>query len=283
MYQYFGSPSRFIPQCVMRSRDASGGDQRNIVAVDNIVGIGGCSGGAAAPWASGSGTASCLPRVVPWISWQEWEAVAAQLFPPATFFDGSGSSGSGNAGGDDRSDAATPDDASVDNYSYVDDADSSNDGGIGDGGGDDGFAWYDTTTLPPSSTTRRLRCAVSRVRVWRARGVVPVAVDATAALVELLLPPSPLLPTTSLRSPSSSTSSLSSSSSPLRSEAEHRLALSMTLTRLVNGVCDKQQKKQRASSVAAVAASLHLPLSLVDVRHAATHQALRRYCLTLLV
>ena len=51
-----------------------------------------------------------------------------------------------------------------------------------------------------------------------------------------------------------------------------RLAYSMAIVRFVNGVVDEQQTGMFAESVATLAARIGLPVWLVEIRHAATHQ-----------
>ena len=102
------------------------------------------------------------------------------------------------------------------------------------------------------------------VSSWRARGRVPLSVEATAELVQIR---------NQMSSSSSSPSSSSSSSSSVPAHV-HRLTLSMALVRLVNGVSGAMQKGVYAKSVANLAESAGLPRILVDVRHEATHNTL---------
>ena len=48
----------------------------------------------------------------------------------------------------------------------------------------------------------------------------------------------------------------------------------MTLTRLVNGICDPSQKGKFAVSVQTLATQLNVPRTLVDIRHDSTHNQL---------
>ena len=95
---------------------------------------------------------------------------------------------------------------------------------------------------------------VRRVNTWRARGNLPLAVDATSALAELAV--------------------LESASPPAVSEHAISLTYAMTITRLVNGVVDSLQQSERANSVRRLAERVGLPASLVEMRHECTHNRL---------
>jgi hypothetical protein len=82
---------------------------------------------------------------------------------------------------------------------------------------------------------------------------LPVAVDCTAQLREIQLAERSMMPP---------------------SEMQLRLMYSMSLLRMVNGVCDPSQKRKFAGSVMTLARRLGLPSMLVDLRHAATHKSL---------
>jgi ribosomal biogenesis protein LAS1 len=73
-------------------------------------------------------------------------------------------------------------------------------------------------------------------------------------------------------------SSLSSSSAsikqPLASSLVLRQAYASAIIRLVNGLVDPLQFGAYARSIASIAAQLGLPLWLVELRHAATHEDL---------
>jgi hypothetical protein len=84
--------------------------------------------------------------------------------------------------------------------------------------------------------------------VWRSRGKLPVAVDATLHLMRLL----------------------HSSSPPL----ERQLALSAALLRMVNELVDPGQRGQRALPINRLAEQIGLSRFLVDLRHESTHDAL---------
>jgi len=59
-----------------------------------------------------------------------------------------------------------------------------------------------------------------------------------------------------------------------RNESTLRLSYAMTLTRLVNGICDPSQKGKFAVSVQTLATQLNVPRTLVDIRHDSTHNQL---------
>ena len=99
---------------------------------------------------------------------------------------------------------------------------------------------------------RRAR-GVQRVAAWRSRGRLPVSVETTACLVEIWL---------------------SERGTQPPSEVQLRLAYSMALLRMVNGICDPSQRGKAANSVLTLARRLDLPPMLVDLRHAATHGSL---------
>ena len=50
-----------------------------------------------------------------------------------------------------------------------------------------------------------------------------------------------------------------------------RLSYAMSLTRLVNGVVENEQRGQYAQAVSTIAERVGLPRELVDLRHEATH------------
>ena len=91
-----------------------------------------------------------------------------------------------------------------------------------------------------------------QVAVWRCRGRVPVAVEATAALAEARAADTGTPP----------------------SDALARSAYALAIVRLVNGLVDPGQGGARAVSVAGLAARRGLPRLLVDLRHEAAHNEL---------
>ena len=107
--------------------------------------------------------------------------------------------------------------------------------------------------LVDSKDGARNAMALDLVACWRVRGRVPLAVDATAELVQI---------------------SLQGNTISMLSPYIQRLTVSMALVRLVNGISGALQKGVYAKSVAGLAESVGLPRILVDVRHEATHNVL---------
>lgn len=103
------------------------------------------------------------------------------------------------------------------------------------------------TTDPLSSQP----IALNHLYAWsiRSPSSLPPAIEATHALLSLILPPIPNV-------------------------QQQRLALSMALSRMVNSLVDPLQKGMYARSIAQIAAELGLPLTLVQLRHRATHEDL---------
>ena len=102
------------------------------------------------------------------------------------------------------------------------------------------------------------RRALEIVQMWRVRGRVPLAIDAHAQIVELQLMDEEVMREKKRR----------------RNESTLRLSYAMTLTRLVNGICDPSQKGKFAMSVQTLATQLNVPRTLVDIRHDSTHNQL---------
>lgn len=114
--------------------------------------------------------------------------------------------------------------------------------------------WTETSKwLFSPDTDSRLR-GVGRVKAWRARGRLPVAIDATASLLEVAL--------------------LESGLNGSRSALELRNLYGMVITRAINGLVEGLQTKFYAEPVNAVAARLGISQWLVDLRHEATHASL---------
>lgn len=100
-----------------------------------------------------------------------------------------------------------------------------------------------------AGTAEGARAGVARVQVWRARGGVPVSVDATASLAAFL-----------------------HGAAPAGSDAAAAAALA--LIRFVNGLTETAQTGAYAVSVSTAAARVGLPVALVEYRHQATHALL---------
>ena len=106
--------------------------------------------------------------------------------------------------------------------------------------------------------SKNKRRALEIVQMWRVRGRVPLAIDAHAQIVELQLMDEEVMREKKRR----------------RNESTLRLSYAMTLTRLVNGICDPSQKGKFAMSVQTLATQLNVPRTLVDIRHDSTHNQL---------
>ncbi|WAQ88154.1 hypothetical protein PtA15_18A242 [Puccinia triticina] len=93
--------------------------------------------------------------------------------------------------------------------------------------------------------------ALNHLYAWsiRSPSSLPPAIEATHALLSLILPPAPNV-------------------------QQQRLGLAMALSRLVNSLVDPLQKGMYARSISQIASELGLPLALVQLRHRATHEDL---------
>ncbi|QSL64844.1 hypothetical protein MERGE_002148 [Pneumocystis wakefieldiae] len=93
---------------------------------------------------------------------------------------------------------------------------------------------------------------LSRVNAWQVRARLPHAVESTANLVCVLVDEE------------------RGTSSPLGL----RLSYAMALIRFVNGFLDPEQQGQYVIPMQTLARNIDLPLSFVEIRHAATHEQL---------
>lgn len=110
--------------------------------------------------------------------------------------------------------------------------------------------FYPGAGAPEAEDPRIL--AINRVKAWSVRGRVPHAVLSTQMLTSVHL----------------------KDQSQVLSSLEARLLLSMTLTRFVNGLLDPAQQAAFAISINALAKTIGLPESFVEIRHSATHDTL---------
>ncbi|CDF35642.1 unnamed protein product [Chondrus crispus] len=113
--------------------------------------------------------------------------------------------------------------------------------------------WNELRDMIHSGTTERAAKRVALYRLRR-RDAVPIRMASTITLMRQLENPDP-------------------------DPYLQRLALSMTLIRLVNGTTDQLQprgERSIARSVYSLAVDLKLPLILVEIRHQASHNALPR-------
>ena len=134
--------------------------------------------------------------------------------------------------------------------------------------------------------TEKKRRALELVQMWRTRGRVPVAVDAHAQIVELQLMDEELMMKKKKKmmmmkkknnphdDGDGEDKKKETTTSSQQSESTLRLSYAMTLTRLVNGICDQSQKGKFAVSVQTLATQLDVPRTLVDIRHDSTHNQL---------
>lgn len=112
--------------------------------------------------------------------------------------------------------------------------------------------WITTYRWLYSSDESQLAQALHTVDVWRIRGRVPMAVDATATLRRI---------------------SRLDEGGTLDAQTM-RLQYSLAIVRFVNGVTDAAQKGRVAASVAGLALQAGVPRLLVDIRHESTHNEL---------
>lgn len=103
--------------------------------------------------------------------------------------------------------------------------------------------------------------ALTQLNVWRGRGQLPHAVEATGQLVELMA---------------------NTNQSDGCSATQLTLMASMAILRFVNGLVDPAQTRGHAQSVSSLAEQMKLPRMFVDIRHDATHNQLPSLPLLLL-
>ncbi|KAF8539268.1 Las1-like-domain-containing protein [Trichophaea hybrida] len=102
-------------------------------------------------------------------------------------------------------------------------------------------------------TPDRRPAALAKVQAWQVRARVPHAIESTAQLTSAVL----------LDTSTSGASAL-----------HLRLSYSTAICRFVNGLLDPAQQSQFALPMHLLAKNLNLPASFVELRHAATHEAL---------
>lgn len=108
--------------------------------------------------------------------------------------------------------------------------------------------------------------------MWSLRGRLPLAVQASAQLIEIGICDQQQQRQTGAHSNSNDNSS--SSRGHRYSDTELRLMYSLAVIRAVNGLADAQQQGYFADSVLSLATSLGVPAWIVELRHEATHSEL---------
>ncbi len=104
--------------------------------------------------------------------------------------------------------------------------------------------------------------AVSRVAAWRARGQIPIAVNATTQFVEIQL------------HEEIAQHQVHAIGVSARSYMEMSLMYSSAIVRCVNGLVDGAQKGMYAMAVSQLAQRIGIPLWIVDLRHESAHNQL---------
>lgn len=110
-----------------------------------------------------------------------------------------------------------------------------------------------------STSSESVSMALNRIIAWQSRGCLPVSVEITATIKDI-----------HQRDPFFTDGVLEEH---VLSEEVLRMAYSMAIVRLLNGVVDQSQKK-RGESINDSANSIGLPRLLVDIRHEASHNQL---------
>ncbi|KAL4155263.1 hypothetical protein PRNP1_007373 [Phytophthora ramorum] len=126
----------------------------------------------------------------------------------------------------------------------------------------DWVEWQDVHAGLFNSDPYAQQRVVSRVASWRSRVQLPVAIDATAQLVELQLHEQ-------MAQHHHHAVGVSS-----RSHMELSLLYANVIVRCVNGLVDGSQKGMYATAVSTLAQRIGIPLWVVDLRHESTHNQL---------
>ncbi|KAI7833825.1 Las1-like-domain-containing protein [Kickxella alabastrina] len=105
-----------------------------------------------------------------------------------------------------------------------------------------------------STDTSERKCGVAIVKAWRARARVPVAIDATANLVEMTIAGQEQRQGLTIN--------------------QLRHLYTMALIRFVNTIVDLEQKGTYAQSIVSLAGRIGMPAWFVELRHAGTHEQL---------
>lgn len=126
----------------------------------------------------------------------------------------------------------------------------------------DWVAWQEVLVGLFSTDSFAQQQSVSRVAAWRSRAQLPVAINATAQLIELQLHET-------LAQHHHHAVGVSS-----RSHMELTLLYANVIVRCVNGLVDGSQKGAYALAVSTLAQRIGIPLWVVDLRHESTHNQL---------
>jgi hypothetical protein len=116
-----------------------------------------------------------------------------------------------------------------------------------------------------SSNSEEQLLGIKRVAAWKARGKIPVSIELTVNLLEVVRKDESVA-VRAMRMLNEGFSSME-----MRSELEKRMLYSMALTRMVNGLTAPYQQSYRAKSIAVICQMIGLPPSLVELRHEAAH------------
>ncbi|XP_052181326.1 pre-rRNA-processing protein las1-like isoform X2 [Diospyros lotus] len=118
-----------------------------------------------------------------------------------------------------------------------------------------------------SSCPQSISSAIRRITAWRSRGCLPVAIEVTAALIEV-----------QQKDPYFSElvfvdARVDIGNDGLGSEEMLAMLYCMAIMRLVNGVVEKTRKKM-VVSIAEAADAINIPRMLIDIRHEGSHRDL---------
>ncbi|TPX51192.1 hypothetical protein SeLEV6574_g00460 [Synchytrium endobioticum] len=130
----------------------------------------------------------------------------------------------------------------------------------------DEWEFVKSLLYPPVFDAATVQKGVDHVRMWASRGNLPQAAEMTAMMAECFIMENHRA-TLGLRASADGEVGRAS-------ESILRLTYSMAVIRFVNGLVDASQTPGRLQSVASVAETLGIPLWMVDLRHAATHEHL---------
>ena len=108
-----------------------------------------------------------------------------------------------------------------------------------------------TWDADPGKWRKKVADSLGTINMWRTRCKLPLYIDSTANVLKCIF--------------DHAVNAASVSPNVLR------LSYAMSLTRLVNGVVENEQRGQYAQAVSTIAERVGLPRELVDLRHEATH------------